>query len=77
MVTQEFKQKMSDPTGSAGRNLFDFLSPSDIAWAVLVYFSHEKLLKWEFQEYHRIKQVELVHKDEDGLSIKYPKSPGK
>jgi hypothetical protein len=77
MTKREFKKKMSDPTSSAVRNLFEFLSPSDIAWAVLVYVSHEDLWKWEFQEYHKKKQVDIVHKDGDGQPIEYPKSPGK
>ena len=71
MTKREFKKKMSDPTSSAVKNLFEFLSPSDIAWAVLVYVSHEDLWKWEFQEYNKKKQVNIVHEDGDGQPIEY------
>ena len=75
-TAREFREKMSDASSEAVKNLFVVLTPSDIAWAMLVYVSNENRWKWEIQEYYKKKNTDIVHKDGSGNKIEYEKTSG-
>lgn len=39
---QEFNKQVANPASRAYRNLFDFVTPSDIAWALMIYLDKEE-----------------------------------